>query len=815
MEKKKFALSREWTVALAVLGGALVYKLVYLVYYARQMPFYYAPIGDSAIYLDWARSIAYSDFWGLREPFRVFYRAPLYPYLLALFLRVFGGALLPVYIFQLLAGTLNLLLVYLIARKLFSHWAGIAAMALGALYMPLMFKETKIVSITIVITFLLLAVWFLLRADERKPKLNWLLSGVMMGLSTLAWGGTMLLLPVAFLFWVGRRKSVRFACFLLLFAGWFGAILPATLHNVLVGNDMVLVNSNGGYTFYQGNNPGASGTIVHPPEVYEQTFGGKYLTGIGEQQFFDMGYAAKAMQKDSIKPSEASAFWMKRALTWMTKNPGQYLRLEFQKLVLLLSNHEFASNYFPTVEEDQVPVLHVAFVPFALILALGLVGMFFAGRRTPDPVSGLVGSPSLRVSPWPVYLVVSASALLLIVFYVGTRYRLPLVFPLVVFGGGGVMQLVGNWRRRRVGFAELAVLTGGLLLSWVFCYVPLTERQAFVTSLGYRNLGESYHRQLANLAKAKKAYDRAIKLQEDNNWFGHTVLATDAQAELFTLRGDVYFDAGLLDSAVMDYRQALTIDQRRTQPVPKLALAFYSKATRMLKPGSVEQAAAFDTALEYTRTWRQTDTTDASALAMEGDIYLARADTSRALASYAHLLAVAPRFAPASFVSADIYMARRDTARAEKVLADLTVADSLNAGAWLAFGDINERKGDTARARALYEQALVLDSLNPAASLKLVQFYSKLDNRDKVKGVALAAIGRVEKPKARLTLTPQAAAQYFELKLRLAVAYLNTGDWDLARKQADEVLKLAPANPTAQQLVKAADEKKVPNFILW
>ncbi len=803
---KKLNLSREWTVALAVLAAALVYKLVYLVYYARQMPFYYAPIGDSAIYLDWARTIAYSDFWGLREPFKVFYRAPLYPYVLAGFLRVFGGSLLPVYIFQLVLGTFNLFLVYVIAKKLFSHWAGVAAMALGALYMPMVFKETKIVSITIVITFLLLAAWFLLRSEERRPRLNWLLSGVMMGLSTLAWGGTVLLAPLAFLFWLGRRRAFKFACFLLLVAGWFGAILPVTLHNVLVGNDLVLVNSNSGYTFYQGNNPGSSGTIVHPPEVYEQTFGGKYLTGIGEQQFFDMGYAAKAMQKDTIKPSEASGFWLKRGLNWIAKNPGQYLRLEFQKVVLLLSNHEFASNYFPLVEQDQVPVLRFAFVPFALILALAVVGMLFGNPKS---------AAGNRKPVWPLYLVLTASALLLVIFYVGTRYRLPLVVPLAVFGGAGVMQLVGNWRRRKVGFAELAVLAGVLLVSWVFCYVPLSDRQAFVSALGYRNLGESYHRQLGNLAKAKKAYDRALALQEENNWFGRTVLATDAQAELFTLRGDVFFDAGVLDSAIIDYRQALATDQRRTQPIPKLALAFYNKATRMLKPASAEQSAALDTALDYTRSWRQTDTTDASALAMEGDIYLAKADTNQALASYEHLLAVAPRFAPASFMAADIYMARRDTARAEKVLADLTAADSLNVGAWLAYGDLTERKGDAAGALALYERAAALDTFNLASALKLVQFYSSQGDRAKVKEVALATIGRVEKPKAKLTMTPQGAAQYFELKLRLAVACLNLAEWDQAKKQADEVLKLAPGHQTAQQIAKAAEDKKVPNFILW
>ncbi|MBM3315328.1 glycosyltransferase family 39 protein, partial [candidate division WOR-3 bacterium] len=271
-------LSRESVVLLSVLGATLLLKLVYLVYYAQRVPYYGTPMGDSLIYLDWARNIIGGDFWGLREQFQVFYRAPLYPYLLAGFLKVFGGSLLPVYIFQLLLGVANLYLTYRITRRLFSHTAGIVAVVLAALYAPLVFKETKLVSVTLTIAFGLLSVWFLLKSQDGRPRLHWLLAGVFAGLATLTWGGGIVMLPVVFVLWLLLRPRPRLELPVLLGLGWFAVILPVTLHNVLIGNDWVLINSNSGYTFYQGNNPAASGTIVHPPEVYERTYNGRFPT---------------------------------------------------------------------------------------------------------------------------------------------------------------------------------------------------------------------------------------------------------------------------------------------------------------------------------------------------------------------------------------------------------------------------------------------------------------------------------------------------------------------------------------------------------
>src|SRR5437867_9764265 len=73
---------------LAVL--ALIVRLVYLFQISRT-PFYYPSKLDPLFYFTWAREIASGHWIGDR----IFIQSPLYAYLLALFLRVFGERILP------------------------------------------------------------------------------------------------------------------------------------------------------------------------------------------------------------------------------------------------------------------------------------------------------------------------------------------------------------------------------------------------------------------------------------------------------------------------------------------------------------------------------------------------------------------------------------------------------------------------------------------------------------------------------------------------------------------------------------------------
>jgi tetratricopeptide (TPR) repeat protein len=798
-------LSTEWVAVLCVLGAALLYRLVYLTFYARQMPYYTFPSGDSAIYLDWAHRILGGDFWGLGETFRVFYRAPLYPYLLAFSLKIFGNTLLPVYIVQFLLGTFNLFLTYVIARKLFSHRAGLIAIILAALYAPLTFKESKLVSVTLVITFLLAAAWLLVEnrvqprfSENRKPvqsppRLRWFLAGIGFGLATIAWGGTTAIVPLLILFWLfpAVRKTLpdpkhAFRSLALVLFGWFLMVLPVTLHNVLVGNDLVLVNSNSGYTFYQGNCPTAAGMMAQPPEVYEQTYGGRYPTGIADQQVFDLRYASGKIHPlqpgkapAAVKPSEASAFWLKRGLIWIAKNPGQFLRLEFQKLVLTLSNHEFAVNYDMNVEQHEVPVLYLLFMPFAVIFALAMVGIILVIRGASPAVRTTNDERRTTTPPvWPLYSIVISTALTLLVFYVGIRYRLPLILPLTIFAGVGIDRILGLWQKRNLAFAELGGAIVFLILSWVLCTVPLGRAYDFIPTLGYRNLGAAYHVRAHDPGRAEKAYDKGVAIFEANDYFGRTPIYANALSELLVLRGNARFDRQEYDSAFADYRRALAATPQKAEPISKLALGYFARATRTATPGPPPTRGLLDTALFYANEWQQADSMNPQARALLGGVYLARGDSDLALQSCRQVVQIDSLFLPAHLMMGGLFLA----------------------------------KGDTARALLSYQWAARSDSFDLRPPVKLGSIYAAQGKNAQAAATFKSATERVERdPKYRqVLLKSPIAGAYVDLKFYLARAYLTLRQYDAAILQAQDVLALAPGHKGAQQLLQIARNRAVP-----
>jgi len=70
---------------LGVFALALVLRLAYL-WQWRDSALFSTPIGDARAYLEWARAIAAGDWLG----HEVFYQAPLYPYFLAVVLKLTG-----------------------------------------------------------------------------------------------------------------------------------------------------------------------------------------------------------------------------------------------------------------------------------------------------------------------------------------------------------------------------------------------------------------------------------------------------------------------------------------------------------------------------------------------------------------------------------------------------------------------------------------------------------------------------------------------------------------------------------------------------
>src|SRR5436309_604631 len=157
------------TALIAILAVAAAFRVAYFLQYRSASVFFDTPFFDSLTYDAWGRRIAAGE-WVGAEPF---YFAPGYAYALALVYRLISPTLPAVYVLQLVLGLADVVLVHRLTALAFGRRAGLVAAALTVLYAPLPFFETKLLSPTLAVTLLLLALVALTSAQRRGGAGRW------------------------------------------------------------------------------------------------------------------------------------------------------------------------------------------------------------------------------------------------------------------------------------------------------------------------------------------------------------------------------------------------------------------------------------------------------------------------------------------------------------------------------------------------------------------------------------------------------------------------------------------------------------------
>lgn len=185
-------------------------------------------------------------------------RPPLFPLLLAGLYRVFGPSVAAARMLQIALGALIVLLLYALARRIFSPSVGLIAAALAAANPSLVFISSYLLVENLYIALLLAALLVLGGALERQPSWGRCVAG------GLLFGSSCLARPNAFpfaLFVIGSylilgrgRAAGRLARSAVLVAALAAAVAPWVLRNEAQLGHFVPFTTHGGLTFYQGNN---------------------------------------------------------------------------------------------------------------------------------------------------------------------------------------------------------------------------------------------------------------------------------------------------------------------------------------------------------------------------------------------------------------------------------------------------------------------------------------------------------------------------------------------------------------------------------
>ncbi|RPJ47917.1 MAG: tetratricopeptide repeat protein [Candidatus Latescibacterota bacterium] len=397
-------------------AAALLLRLAYLVDSADN-PFLDA-LGLDARYYDLrAREI-------LREgPIgdEAYFMGPLYPHLLALVYGAAGRSLPLVRVLQACLGALIPVLLYRIGARVYGPTIALVAAALAVLYGPFVFYTAAILD-TLLHTVLLL--WILDRLTvppDRAGPAHRFLSGLLFGLAAASRGNVVLFLPFALLGLLrGRgpgRRDPRAATMLL--AGFLAIVAVTTARNWAASGDPVPLTSNGGLNFYIGNGPESSGAYVKPKglDVDEDPSGRRLL----EKQ---LGRPLSA--------TEVSDEWRLRAERWIRDNPLAEARLLLKKAVLFLSTYEIPQIETYKFQMRYSPLIRALHVPFGVIAPLGLAATLLVRGR----------------GAFPLVSFLYAYAGSVVLFFVLTRYRLPVLPVLILFASAYAVRLLGDVRGR-------------------------------------------------------------------------------------------------------------------------------------------------------------------------------------------------------------------------------------------------------------------------------------------------------------------------------------------------------------------------------
>jgi tetratricopeptide (TPR) repeat protein len=567
---------------------SIVINIVYVIE-MRKSPLFYFPQMDALYHFEWAKSIISGEFIGKE----VYFRAPLYPYLLALLLKITEENLLFTRIIQSFLGSFSVLLIYFVAYRFFSRNVAIFSAIVASVYGPFIYFNAELLIVPLILLLDLLIILLLFSAVKKTSSFRWLTVGFITGLSALARPNILLpalFLPV-FLFFFFRKNLLKIS--VSFFAGVIIIISPVLLRNYMVGKDFVPIASQGGINFYIGNNPLSDGTTAIAPGTRGTWWGG----------YDDAIKIAERETSRELKPSEISNYWLKKGLNFIITSPLSALKLMLKKSAFFFSGMEIINNkdiYFfkrysnilnvlvwrvliKIPQNAKIPFFIFGF-PFSFLFPFSILGILFSlTSRKKEQIFLIFFLGTYYIS--------------VVIFFVNARYRIPVIPILIILATYGFVEII---RRKKPIYLILPLSLFILFSINVWKLDPPGQAQSFY------NVGIAYGK-AHRFEKALQYYEKAIKENplhfetyvNIGNIYARFNMNTEAEkmfktslkinpfhAKAHFNLGHLYLKNKELTSAYKCYEKAFSLD-------PNYYLAYFYAGVVKEKMGDIEKAKTF------------------------------------------------------------------------------------------------------------------------------------------------------------------------------------------------------------------------------
>lgn len=539
----------------------------------KDEPDFAVPAIDAGFHDYWARALATGDWTpppGSSDPkirTTPYLRPPGYPYFLALIYEAVGLEYAAPRIVQMSLGLISAVLAFLIGRRWYGRGVGLTWAALMSVYWVFIYFEGEFHEPALLISLLLGVVGLVGLWGSRLAPAYLVCAGVVVGLAALVRPNVLVFIPVI-MAWAGlvaqRRQDWRAVHLAVpgFIAGAALAVAPATIRNLRAAGDFVLVSCNSGINLYIGNNETATGRVADE------------IPGLGEfgtcYDYPALVAALEARLGRSLKYSEASAYFAGQAWRFIREHPLDFLKLTATKTLLFWGPYEIAHNKAVEYQRRFSPVLRSIPGNFALVAALGLLGLLMMAQQWKRRRAATSTTTQAPPGHWEVSLLVLALAgayfLSVLPFFVSARYRVPVIPFVLLFGAYAVSRVAHLLRVRnlRGGVAWVAAGVGFYLLAGA----SATDSPA---DLGkwHCDRGLAYYRR-GRLDAAINEYRQAIQA-DPNSKMAHINLAS------------AFSEQGALDEAISHSREALRLS-------PNVAALHNNLGITLAKAGRSDEA---------------------------------------------------------------------------------------------------------------------------------------------------------------------------------------------------------------------------------
>lgn len=445
---------------------ALVLRVLFLILAGVNAPL----TGDEPAYQQIAENFAAGrGLYQTNNPFfpaQVLYawQAPLYPLALGILYRLAGVNPLVGKLFGVMVSAATVYVVYDLTRRVFggdaraTRTAWLAAF-LVAIYPGLLTNAHLLLSETLFIFLLLLALDWVARACDAPARARWWVAGggALWGMATLTRGITLYFTPL-FAFWIawtfwragandtpahkteGGGEGLRAAGMALLFlAAMTAVIVPWAARNYVQFGQVVLLETKGGVNLWLGNSP------YTPNDVIRNV----WKVGVRERML-------DVLPTDEVQRDRAA---YALAIDYIRAEPGVFLARMPVKFADLMG---FERNLADTAEAttrgggwnslSKLGSDVLAMVVYIFVMVCGIAGLVLAPNR----------ADGANAPAWKLLLggLIAYYVFAHMVIFGDGRFHLPLVPLFALYGAWALLQ----GRQARYTLARLLVILSGVAL---------------------------------------------------------------------------------------------------------------------------------------------------------------------------------------------------------------------------------------------------------------------------------------------------------------------------------------------------------------